>query len=260
MREASVSESELASRTEPAGAPIGLSDPEAAARRRDPGNNAALPTSRSYRQILGENGFTFINNALFGLGVALVAVGRVSDALVSVGVAMLNVAVSVAQEVRANKTLDRIALLTRPRASVIRDGRERQVAPEAVVQGDLPFVAPGAPFGSDRQPTLLGLALMAVAAAGALLAAALAFRREGLAGGLFLGCGALALAQDLSRLLSGNFYPQGFWTGVVVGIVPTLGVGALLLLAGRARRRASVLRPAPGGELERPLGAQRRTG
>ena len=55
-------------------------------------------------------------------------VGRPSDALVSLGVISANVLVSVVQEIRAKRTLDRIAVLTRPTAQVIRDGSAAQRA------------------------------------------------------------------------------------------------------------------------------------
>jgi cation-transporting ATPase E len=119
-------------------APIGLTSEEAARRRAaGQGNDIPLTSSRSYRQILRENVFTFINTVLFGLGLTLALLGRVSDALVSVGVILVNVIVSVVQEVRAKQTLDRIALLTRPKATVVRDGVEREVDPADVVLGDL---------------------------------------------------------------------------------------------------------------------------
>lgn len=122
----------------------GLSEQEAAARRaRGLGNKVPLRTSRTYGEILRENVFTFLNNVLFILGAALALLGRVSDALVSVGVVLVNVLVSVVQEVRAKRTLDRIALLTRPRATVIRDGRERELDPGEIVVGDLLVVHPG---------------------------------------------------------------------------------------------------------------------
>src|ERR687883_2098952 len=90
----------------------GLSEREAQARRAaGRGNAAPPPTSRTYGQIVRENVFTFINNVLFLLGLAVVLVGHPFDALVSVGVIGINIAVSVVQEVRAKRTLDRIALL-----------------------------------------------------------------------------------------------------------------------------------------------------
>jgi cation-transporting ATPase E len=122
----------------------GLTDPEAAERRgRGLGNSAPPPTTRTYAQILRENVFTFINNVLFILGLALVAVGRPFDALVSLAVISTNIVVSVVQEVRAKRTLDRIALLTAPTASVVRSGEVRRVAPAELVIGDLVSIEPG---------------------------------------------------------------------------------------------------------------------
>jgi cation-transporting ATPase E len=122
----------------------GLSESEVQARRAGGQGHTAPPlTSRSYSQIVGENVFTFINVILFALGFGLVLLGRPGDGLVSVGVILSNVVVSVVQEIRAKRTLDRIALLTRPTAAVIRDGRERSVPPEELVVGDLLRVGSG---------------------------------------------------------------------------------------------------------------------
>jgi cation-transporting ATPase E len=122
----------------------GLTGAEAAARRAAGRGNTAPPaTGRTYTQIVRENVFTFINDVIFVLGVLLVIVGRPLDALVSLGVIGVNIAVSVVQEVRAKRTLDRIALLTRPMAALIRDGAERAVGPEELVVGDLVRVGAG---------------------------------------------------------------------------------------------------------------------
>jgi cation-transporting ATPase E len=124
--------------------PVGLSPDEVLARRaRGLGNDVELVSSRSYRQIFSENVFTFVNIVLFSLGLALVALGRISDALVSVGVVLVNVVVSVVQEVRAKRILDRVALLTQPRATVLRGGELQVVDPREVVLGDVLFAAPG---------------------------------------------------------------------------------------------------------------------
>src|SRR5205807_2455320 len=97
------------------------------------GNAAPLPSTRTYAQILVENLATFINFVLFGLGVALVLLHRPTDAAISVGVISLNVLASIAQEIRAKRILDRVALLTRPKATVLRDGNAREVAPQELV-------------------------------------------------------------------------------------------------------------------------------
>lgn len=112
-------------------------------RRRGLGNVAPAAGSRTYPQILRENVFTFINDVLFGLCLLLILVGRPLDAVTSIAVILTNVVVSVVQEVRAKWQLDRIALLTRPTATVRRDGREYEVAPELLVVGDLLLLKPG---------------------------------------------------------------------------------------------------------------------
>lgn len=122
----------------------GLTQEEVVARRaRGEGNTAPPRVTRSYRQIFVENVLTFINVCLFGLGIALVVLGRTGDALISTGVILTNVVVSVAQELRAKWTLDRIALLVRPTASVLRDGHLQTVAPTDLVVGDVLHVEPG---------------------------------------------------------------------------------------------------------------------
>ena len=114
----------------------GLTVAEVEARRAAGLNNTPPPpTTRTYAQIVRENVFTFINNVLFLLGLALVAVGRPFDAVVSLAVISTNIIVSVVQEIRAKRTLDRVALLTRPTATVIRDGAEHELGPEQLVVG-----------------------------------------------------------------------------------------------------------------------------
>jgi magnesium-transporting ATPase (P-type) len=122
----------------------GLSDAEAARRRAaGQGNDVQVHAGRTYKQIVRANVFNFINNLYFGLGVLLIALGRYLDAFVAVGVILANTLVSLFQEIRAKRTIDRIAILTRPRATVVRDGAEREVDPSEIVVGDLLRLHPG---------------------------------------------------------------------------------------------------------------------
>lgn len=125
-------------------APHGLSEAEAQARRAaGQGNTVQFTPGRTYRQIVRENVFNFINNLLFALGITLIILGRYLDALVSVGVVLANTVVSLWQEVRAKRTLDRIAILTRPKATVLRDAQEREIDPTEIVLGDVLAVQAG---------------------------------------------------------------------------------------------------------------------
>ncbi|GAA0905767.1 HAD-IC family P-type ATPase [Virgisporangium aurantiacum] len=126
-------------------APVaGLSTAEAEAhRRRGEANTAVGGATRSVTAIVRTNVFSFFNVILFVIGVALLAMGRYSDAVISVGLGLLNAVISAAQEIRAKRKLDRLQLLDRADVLVVRDGQERAVGPEAVVRGDVLRVRAG---------------------------------------------------------------------------------------------------------------------
>src|SRR5215210_1059381 len=122
----------------------GLSAEEVAARKARGEVNVPPPTpGRSYRQIVLGNSFSFINNVFYVLCLLLVLLGRPLDAILPLVVVLANAGVSVFQEVRAKRKLDQIALLSRPTAKVVRDGREQSVDPGEIVRGDLLVVGPG---------------------------------------------------------------------------------------------------------------------
>ena len=115
----------------------GLSTAEAEARRRRGEANLAVDvSSRGYARIVRTNVFNFYNSILFVIGAALLALGRYSDALISVGIGVLNALISTVQEIRAKRQLDNLQLLERNRVVVVRDGRDTEVLPEEVVRGD----------------------------------------------------------------------------------------------------------------------------
>src|SRR4051812_31564662 len=123
---------------------IGLTAAEAEGRRRRGAANTAISgTTRSYATILRTNVFSFFNVILFVIGVALLALGRYSDALISVGLGLINAVISATQEIRAKAKLDRLQLLDRAPVRVVRDGVEVELAPDAVVRGDVLRVRAG---------------------------------------------------------------------------------------------------------------------
>lgn len=132
-------------RTQTAPTPLtGLSEAEVAQRTAQGLVNVArAKAGRSYAQIVKDNLLTFFNLVLFGLGGILLALGSPRDAFFTAAIALLNAVVGTVQEVRAKRKLDKIALLTRPKATVLRAGREQQIDPAAVVQDDMLVVGPG---------------------------------------------------------------------------------------------------------------------
>jgi cation-transporting ATPase E len=124
--------------------PVGLTAAEAANRRRHgEANTAVSGGTRSYASILRTNVFSFFNVVLFVIGVALLALGRYSDAFTSVGLGLVNAVISAAQEIRAKRKLDRLQLLDAAPVLVVRDGVEVEVAPSEVVRGDALRLRPG---------------------------------------------------------------------------------------------------------------------
>ncbi len=123
---------------------VGLTADEAEARRRrGEANTAVGGTSRSYATILRTNVFSFYNSILFVIGATLLALGRYNDALVSVGLGLVNAVISAAQEIRAKRKLDQLQLLDQARVIVVRDGREVGITPADVVRGDVLRVRAG---------------------------------------------------------------------------------------------------------------------
>lgn len=122
----------------------GLTESEARARRqRGEGNDVGMRPSRTYWDIARANLFTFFNNLLLAIGIALIALGQYNDALTSVGLALVNAIIGTVQEILAKRKLDQIGLLTRPTVTVMRDGREQQIDPPALVKGDVVRVQGG---------------------------------------------------------------------------------------------------------------------
>ena len=128
----------------------GLSSAEAAERAQAGGaNRMAGSASRSYWRIFVDNAFPAANIALIAVAIALIALGLYIDALLTAGLVVGNIVVGVFQEARAKRQLDRIAVLARAQATVIRDGEARDIDPDEIVQGDVLVVAPGEQVQAD---------------------------------------------------------------------------------------------------------------
>ena len=116
-------------------------------------NSDLARDSRSIRQILRANLLTRFN-ALIGALAALVLIfGSPIDALFG-WVVVFNSAIGVIQEVRAKRTLDRLAVIGRAPVRVRRDGRDLSVPPHEVVLDDLVLLAPGEKVPVDGEVSL----------------------------------------------------------------------------------------------------------
>jgi cation-transporting ATPase E len=120
----------------------GLTRAEAASRLAARGERGAPSSSRSTTSIVRANVITPFNAILTALGVVTLVFGDWRDALF-LGIVVTNAGIGIWQELRAKRKLDELAALVAPRATVIRDGEEREVRVEGVVEGDLIRLGPG---------------------------------------------------------------------------------------------------------------------
>src|ERR1035437_1886542 len=114
----------------------GLGEEEAARRLAASPRSPGRGTSRSYASIVRANVLTVFNAILAAFGAVTLLFGDWRDALF-LGVIVANSGIGITQEVRAKRTLDRLALLVAPHGEVLRDGTARRVPVGEVVQGDL---------------------------------------------------------------------------------------------------------------------------
>src|SRR5690606_33493730 len=132
-------------------APAGLTAAEVA-QRVAAGQTNTTPSrdARPITHILRANLLTRFN-VIIGVLAALVLVfGSPIDALFGL-VVVVNSAIGIGQELRARRTLRRLAIVARAPVRVRRDGREQRIEPEQLVRDDLVLVGAGETIPVDGQ-------------------------------------------------------------------------------------------------------------
>lgn len=104
--------------------------------------------SKTEGQIIRENVFTFFNLLNFALAAAVILVGSPRSALF-MGVILSNIVIGSFQGIRAKHTIDKLSLISSPRASVLRDGGRRTVQVEEVVLDDILLLSAGNQICAD---------------------------------------------------------------------------------------------------------------
>lgn len=99
-------------------------------------------------QIIKENVFTFFNLLNFALGAAVILVGSPRNALF-LGVIFCNIVIGSFQGIRAKRTMDKLSLISAPKANVVRDGNRRSIAVEDVVLDDILLLSSGNQICAD---------------------------------------------------------------------------------------------------------------
>ena len=122
----------------------GLSDAEVKERKDRGEVNSVEPiVSRSYKDIFLKNTFTPFNLILFAIGAILLIFQEYRDAFAATGIIILNIIVATVQESKAKRRLDQIALLLRPKVTVVRNGSESIIDQSEIVKDDIIKLNPG---------------------------------------------------------------------------------------------------------------------
>lgn len=100
-------------------------------------------SARSYRRIIIENVFSVFNIVLFVSIGAVLYLGGSRDVFFATGLLIFNITVGLVQEIRARRALDRLSALSQTVITVRRDGKDRQISLDSIVQGDLILITPG---------------------------------------------------------------------------------------------------------------------
>lgn len=113
-------------------------------------NQPVDPPSKTTKEIVRENVFTYFNLIFLVLAVLLCLVGSFRD-LTFLPVIVLNTLIGIIQETRAKKVLDNLTMLNAPHAMVIRDGKKSQINAEDLVVDDIVIFEAGNQVCADAE-------------------------------------------------------------------------------------------------------------
>lgn len=118
--------------------------------RKERGDLGKQPGSitKTKAQIFKENIFTLFNLLNFIIAALLFAVGAYSN-MIFIVIIIINVVIGIAQELKAKKLIDELSILNRPKAKLVRDGREIVVETEDIVIDDVMVLESGHQICND---------------------------------------------------------------------------------------------------------------
>ena len=106
------------------------------------------PNPRTYKQIILENTLTFFNFLNIALLVLVLFVRSYKNSMF-MGIILINTVIGIIQEIRAKKTIDKLAILTESKTVVLREGKKWSISTEKLVLDDLIFLKTGDQVPAD---------------------------------------------------------------------------------------------------------------
>lgn len=112
------------------------------------GNTPVEPPTKTVWQIVASNVLTYFNFIFFLLAACVAAVGSWLN-LTFMGIVLVNTGIGIIQELRSKKTLDKLSILSAPRATVVRDGQEMMIESSQTVRDDIVVFSAGNQIYAD---------------------------------------------------------------------------------------------------------------
>jgi len=113
-------------------------------------NHAPEATSRSFGSIVRANVFTWFNGLIGSLWIIMLIVAPIQDSLFGF-VIVANTLIGIVQEVRASRTLAKLAVIGETKPIVRRDGVDEAISPSDVVLDDCIVLIPGSQLVVDGE-------------------------------------------------------------------------------------------------------------
>lgn len=111
-------------------------------------NDPVESPTKTVGQIVRENCCTFFNFIFIVLAALLIAVGSLDDLLFLL-IALANTGIGIIQQLRSKQTVDKLNLLSAPRANVVREGNVVSVPAAQLVRDDVAELSSGEQIPAD---------------------------------------------------------------------------------------------------------------
>ncbi len=111
-------------------------------------NNTKQKTSKSYLRIFTDNIFTFFNMLWLAIFIALIVVKSYENLLFII-VIIFNTAIAIFQEIRSKRTVEKLSLITAPKITVVRGGKEEEIFSNEIVLDDVLVLSTGNQIPAD---------------------------------------------------------------------------------------------------------------
>lgn len=111
-------------------------------------NTSVDSAGKSIQEIIKSNVFTYFNLVFTILALLLVLVGSFRD-LTFMPLIIINTLIGIIQEIRAKKTLEKLTLISSPKATVLRNGEEQSILIEELVLDDIVVFSAGNQIPAD---------------------------------------------------------------------------------------------------------------